>query len=94
MDSPSSHPQKPSSDDSSTKTTSSEPSSETSTAVADSYTWLDLAKEVGKEFGKTLNDKQADYMLWEHTGFPSFFSGDPIEQCREQLRAAFRRVDL
>lgn len=93
MDNPSSQPQMPSSGVSSTKTTSSEASSGTAT-VAESYTWQDLAKEVGKEFGKTLNDKQADYLLWNHTGFPSFWNGNPIEECREQLRAAFRRVDL
>ncbi len=58
------------------------------------FTWQDLAKEVGREFGKTLNDKQADYLLWNHTGFPSFWKEDPIEECRAQLRAAFRRVDL
>lgn len=93
MDSLSRLPKKPSSDDSSTKTTSSDPSSETATVV-ESYTWQDLAKDVGKEFGKTLTNDQADYLLWNHTGFPSFWKGDPVEECRAQLRSAFKRVDL
>lgn len=94
MDSPSELRPKPSSDASSTKTISSPPSSDATTDAEESYTWLDLAKDVGREFGITLDDKQADYMLWNHTGFPSFWKGDPIEECRAQLRAAFKRVDL
>lgn len=90
----SSRPQpKPSLDDSSTKTTSSARSS-AATTDAEVYSWRDLAKDVGKEFGKTLGDKEADNLLWNHTGFPSFFQTDPVEQCRAQLRSAFRRVDL
>lgn len=58
------------------------------------YSWRDLAKEVGLEFGKRLTDDQADSLLWNHTGFPSFWKSDPIEECRTQLRNAFRRVDL
>jgi hypothetical protein len=28
-----------------------------------------------------------EWALWEHTGYPSFFQGDPETVLREQLRA-------
>ncbi len=55
-------------------------------------TWRDLARSVAWEFGIDLSFEDADYVLWEHTGFPSFFHGDPIESCTAQLREFFAGV--
>lgn len=33
-------------------------------------TWLQLAKEEGLKLGIHLDDKAADYILWEFTAFP------------------------
>lgn len=55
-------------------------------------TWTDVARSVAWEFGFDLPFAQADYILWEHTGFPSFWRGDPLTCCIEQLRAYFTGV--
>ncbi len=52
-------------------------------------TWADLARSVAWEFGIDLSFDEADYVLWEHTGFPSFWRGDPRECATEQLREFF-----
>lgn len=54
-------------------------------------TWLHMARRIASEFGLALNDRDADYLLWEETGFPEFFIGDPVATCANQLRSAFRR---
>ena len=55
-------------------------------------TWLDLARSVAWEFGIDLGPDEADHVLWEYTGFPAFWSGDPIECCTRQLREHFAAV--
>lgn len=37
-------------------------------------TYLELAKDEALQHGITLSDKDANFILWEHTGFPDFFS--------------------
>ena len=49
-------------------------------------TWLEVCKDEAKKAGVELTDKQADTVLWEFTGFPSFFDGDPEECVRRQVR--------
>lgn len=53
-------------------------------------TWRDVARGVAWEFGFDLTDQDADYVLWEHTGFPEFWDGHPPEVCRRQLREFFQ----
>lgn len=55
-------------------------------------TWVQLARKVAAEFRVVLLDAQADHVLWEHTGFPSFWKGDPEECCTRQLRDFFWRT--
>lgn len=52
-------------------------------------TWADLARSVAWEFGIDLPYQDADVILWEFTGFPSFWQDDPRECCTEQLRQLF-----
>ena len=52
-------------------------------------TWSDLARSVAWEFGIDLSLDDVDHILWEHTGFPSFWRGPPYESCVAQLRAYF-----
>lgn len=53
------------------------------------YTWFDVVREVFP--GAT--DDECDGLLWEHTGFPSFWKGEPIHCALEQLREFKVRVD-
>lgn len=55
-------------------------------------TWLQLVRSVASEFRLVLTDAAADNALWEYTGFPSFWHGDPITECVAQLRAHFASV--
>lgn len=47
---------------------------------------LDVAREIFPDMG----DDELDYMLWEYTGYPSFFnSKEPVSvQIRRQLQRA------
>lgn len=56
-------------------------------------TWLDLAREVFPD----EDDSTLDMYLWEFTGFPSFFHGDAVTECRRQLveaKEAMARGDV
>jgi hypothetical protein len=52
-----------------------------STALA-RLRWIDIVRQ---ELGD-MPSEQAGFILWEHTGFPIFWDGDPQECCRAQLR--------
>jgi hypothetical protein len=54
-------------------------------------TCVEFVKVVAAEFGLTLTDDEADGVLWNKTGFPSFFHGEgTYEQLlRPQLEEAF-----
>ena len=52
-------------------------------------TWIELVRDEAKKLKRTVTDEQADYILWEHTGFPEFWQGDPETCCREQVREFF-----
>ena len=60
--------------------------------MASSQTWAELTRDVAREFGLTLSDDEVDYALWEHTGFPYFWQGDPVECCTAQLREHFASI--
>lgn len=53
-------------------------------------TWLDLVHEVTHEYNLSISDDFADSLLWNETGFPGFFHGDPVNTCARQLREAFQ----
>lgn len=58
-------------------------------------TWIELVQAVAAEFGETVDLADADYLLWEYTGFPSFWPRADIsaaQQAREQLRDYFKRA--
>ena len=44
-------------------------------------TWADLVRE----FFPDADDRTVEAILWEKTGYPSFFAGDPETVCRAQL---------
>ena len=39
-------------------------------------TWLEMVHAEAAKVGRTVTDEQANAILWNHTGFPSFFLGD------------------
>lgn len=50
-------------------------------------TWIELVRH----YFPDVTDEQADYILWEYTGFPEFWSLNrwcptPTARCRKQLR--------
>lgn len=52
--------------------------------------WLDLVHQEASKTGHVITDEAADAILWEHTGFPSFYLGDdPVEYFTNQLRDFF-----
>lgn len=60
--------------------------------VNDPLVWTDLVREVGKEFGREVTDDEAGMVLWEYTGFPSFWDGNPVDCCTQQLREHFAGI--
>lgn len=38
-----------------------------------------------REYFPGVTDEQAMDILWNYTGFPGFWDGDPARVCREQL---------
>jgi hypothetical protein len=56
-----------------------------------SETWIGLAKRIAARHGFVITDQEADGVLWEHTGFPSFWpTGDAVGDCTKQLHAFFK----
>ena len=57
--------------------------------------YIELAQAVALEFGVKLSASDADYLIYEETGFPEFWNipedgNDPIECMQTQLRRYFR----
>lgn len=49
---------------------------------------LDYFKAIVREFHPDATDDQVLKILWEYTGYPSFWrSGNPGLECRQQLKA-------
>lgn len=61
------------------------------TAALARLTWTDVVNAVAHEFGLWFTDYEANALLWEHTGFPGFFMGDPVTIASQQLRDYFGR---
>lgn len=48
--------------------------------------WLSECLEIAREvFGPEPPEDHLEYVLWEHTGYPCFFDGDPRVTVRRQL---------
>lgn len=54
--------------------------------------WPDVVNAVADEFGLWFTDYEAMHLLWEYTGYPSFFNGDPVTVASTQLREHFIKV--
>lgn len=52
-------------------------------------TWHDLVRQVAVDYRLVVTDDQADLILWEYTGYPSFWHKDPMGECEAQLREFF-----
>lgn len=54
--------------------------------IAPASKWLTFAGIV-REVYPGANDKLVNYILWEHTGYPSFWATrSPEEECRQQVK--------
>jgi hypothetical protein len=51
---------------------------------------LAIAQEVAKELDLSLNDELLEWLMWNETGWPSFFDGDPETVYRRQIRSALK----
>lgn len=51
----------------------------------------EFVQSVGRAVGVELTDDEADYILWEETGFPCFFDGDPVTVLRQQVTAYLQK---
>ena len=50
-------------------------------------TWTQMCQDEARKVGIELTVADADWVLWEHTGFPSFYEGDDAEgYFRKQIR--------
>lgn len=53
-----------------------------------------FTQRVGREYGYNLSRQEADFILWNLTGFPSFWSGDdPMGYLERQLSEIFREQE-
>ena len=46
-----------------------------------------VAIRIAREYFPDANEETLGYILWNHTGFPGFWKGDPETCLREQLRS-------
>ena len=54
---------------------------------------LSFARKIAHEEGvRPASDAMLDYVIWEYTGYPSFWDGDPVRCFERQLREAFRKA--
>lgn len=53
-------------------------------------TGIDLVRSIAWQNGKDISSQDADYLLWNHTGFPAFFDGEPIECICRDINAYFQ----
>lgn len=49
-------------------------------------TYAQIVRSVAAEHKVELTDDQVELILWEHTGFPSFWTGEPASTCAAQVR--------
>lgn len=48
-----------------------------------------IVRSVALGRGRTVTPDDINYILWEHTGFPGFFVGDPVTECARQVGEFF-----
>jgi Flp pilus assembly protein CpaB len=48
-------------------------------------TFENVVRSVALQFGHVPTADEVEWVLWERTGFPSFFMGDPARECAEQV---------
>ena len=54
---------------------------------------LSFARKIAHEEGlKPVSNDTLKYIMWEKTGYPCFWIGDPLECFERQLREAFREA--
>jgi hypothetical protein len=49
-------------------------------------TYLELVKRTAAECGVTLSDAQAEYVLWNETGFPGFLGSPELLTLQKQVK--------
>lgn len=61
---------------------------------ANGKTWRRMVQDIGFDvLHREITNDEADYVLWEHTGFPAFFEGDDAEAWfSKQAREFFEQV--
>lgn len=54
---------------------------------------IQIVQEEGRKTGRDVSDADADYIVWEHTGFPCYWTKEqgntPEEYLRTQAREFF-----
>lgn len=45
-----------------------------------------MVSDIVREYFPKANDWEVNFIIWEKTGYPEFFSGDPETCLRQQLR--------
>lgn len=53
-----------------------------------SLSFAGLCRSVALARGAVLSDNEVDYILWNETGFPSFFRDNPKVECTRQINEA------
>lgn len=54
-----------------------------------------FARRIAHQEGvKSISNHDLDFIIWEKTGFPCFWQGDPLTCFEQQLREAFREWQL
>lgn len=56
-------------------------------------TLVELVQTIGARRGFDVSEREAEFILWEHTGYPAFFAGPRRNHwvLRSQIRAFFRQ---
>lgn len=54
-------------------------------------TYIEVAQQAAKSVNVTLSDADADYVLWEQTGFPDFFQPSPGQGHVDEIQRQVRR---
>jgi hypothetical protein len=49
---------------------------------------LAIARKVADELHLTISDELLEWIMWNETGWPSFFVGDPETIFQQQIRTA------
>lgn len=58
-------------------------------APSSGLTWRDLVTQVAALYGTKVTDDEADTILWNFTGYPAFFYGDPAKCATRQVNEFF-----